>query len=160
MDTSTDIKVFESGAILTYLAETYDTASTLLPPASKPADRYSVLQWLTWQVAGLGPMFGQMFHFLRYAKEDVPYGKKRYTEEANRLLVVLDKQLEASGSGYVCSSGLSIADFAIAPWVAFPYKKMGGKGPLDWSKVPNVVKYCELIETDAAYAAATAEPEV
>lgn len=104
-----EITVFESGAILIYLAE---KAGRLLPASG--AARYRVLQWLEWQVGGFGPMLGQAHHFRRSAPEPNPYGVKRYTDEAHRLYRVLDAQL-AKGA-YVAGDAYSIADIAIYPW--------------------------------------------
>ena len=101
--------VFESGAILHYLAE---KTGRFLP--EDPKRRWQVLQWLHWQMGGLGPMVGQSISFQRYIPEDVPYAKKRYANESRRLFEVLDRQLE--GKDYVCGD-VSIADFAIYPWV-------------------------------------------
>ena len=80
---------FESGAILQYLAE---KTGKFIPEDAR--GRAEVLQWLNWQMGGLGPMFGQYLHFVDYAPEDLPYAKDRYTREAERLLAVLDKRLE------------------------------------------------------------------
>ena len=104
------ITVWESGAILIYLAE--KTASPLLPAAS--AQRYAVLQWLMFQMAGVGPMFGQAGHFTIYAKEQVPYGIDRYTTEAKRLLGVMNAQLERHD--WLAGAEYSIADIATFPW--------------------------------------------
>lgn len=87
---------------------------------------------------------------LRYSKEDVPYAKARFSEEAARLLKVLNKQLETAGSGFVCSSGLSIADFTIAPWIERLHKGLR-EGPLDWSAYPEVVKYAGMVAELEAY---------
>ncbi len=100
---------FESGAILQYLAE---KTGKFIPEDSR--DRAEVLQWLNWQMGGIGPMFGQYLHFVDYAPVDIPYAKDRYTREAERLLNVLDKQLE--GRDYVAGE-YSIADMAIYPWL-------------------------------------------
>jgi GST-like protein len=104
------LTVWESGAILIYLAE--KTGSALLP--SSGAARYTTLQWLMFQMAGVGPMFGQAGHFVLYAKEPVPYAIERYTSEAKRLLGVMDRAL-ASG-GYLAGPNYSIADIATYPW--------------------------------------------
>ncbi len=103
------IGVFESGAVLEYLA---DKTGKLLPKAARP--RYEVLQWLYWQMAGLGPMAGQAHHFLQYAPERLAYPSDRYRNECNRLYGVLDRRLatvEYVGGDY------SIADIAIYPWI-------------------------------------------
>ena len=104
------ITVWESGAILIYLAEKTD--SPLLPASG--AQRHQVLQWLMFQMAGVGPMFGQAGHFTIYAKEQVPYGIERYSNEARRLLGVMDKKLSADP--YIAGPDYSIADIAIFPW--------------------------------------------
>lgn len=102
------IQLFESGAILIYLA---DKTGEFLP--TEGAERYEVLQWLMWQMGGFGPFLGQAHHFNRFAAEKVPYAIERYTQEAKRLWGVLDTQL--NGRRFVCNE-LSIADFAIYPW--------------------------------------------
>lgn len=105
------ISVFESGAILIYLA---GKTGRFLPADLR--GRNAVLQWLMWQVGGLGPMAGQNGHFLLYAPEKIPYAIERYGREVNRLYGVLDAQLARTGQ-YVAGSEYSIADMAIFPWV-------------------------------------------
>lgn len=103
------ISVFESGAILVYLAE--KTGRFL------PADlrgRKVVLEWLLWQVGGLGPMAGQNHHFVQYAPEKIPYAMNRYVNETNRLYGVLDRQL--AGRDYIAGE-YSLADMACYPWI-------------------------------------------
>jgi GST-like protein len=102
--------VFESGAILLYLAE----KSGKLLPTDAPG-RVSVLQWLFWQAGGLGPMAGQNHHFSRYAPEKLPYAIERYVKETNRLYGVLERRL--AKSPYVAAADYSIADIAIYPWI-------------------------------------------
>ena len=102
--------VFESGAILIYLAE--KTGSALLP--QDPKKRSQVLQWLMFQMAGVGPMQGQAHVFVRYAPERIEYAITRYTEEVKRLYTILDRRLE--GRDYLCDD-YSIADIATWPWV-------------------------------------------
>lgn len=104
--------VFESGAILMYLAEKFD--SPLLPKETRA--RYRVIEWLMFQMGGVGPIFGQVHHFLRFAKEDVPYAKKRYHDETRRLYGVLDGRL--GSVPYLAGEDYSIADIATYPWVA------------------------------------------
>ncbi len=107
--------LFESGAILIYLAE--KTGSDLL--AGSGLARVRTLEWLMWQMGGVGPMFGQAHHFLFKPKEDVPYGKKRYRDETNRLYKVMNKRL--GEVTYLAGENYSIADIATYPWVArFP----------------------------------------
>jgi GST-like protein len=102
--------VFESGAILLYLAE---KSGKLL--ATDAPGRVSVLQWLFWQAGGLGPMAGQNHHFSRYAPEKLPYAIERYVKETNRLYGVLERRL--AKSPYVAGADYSIADIAIYPWI-------------------------------------------
>jgi GSH-dependent disulfide-bond oxidoreductase len=112
-DGGAPISIFESGAILQYLAE--KTGKFL------PADvrgRVEVMEWLFWQMAGLGPMAGQNHHFTQYAPERIPYATERYVKETNRLYGVLDKRL--ADHDYVAGA-YSIADMAIYPWIV-PYK--------------------------------------
>jgi GST-like protein len=106
------ISVFESGAILIYLGE---KTGKFLPPIEKTRERVQALEWLMWQMGGLGPMSGQAGHFLNYAPEDISYGKKRYTQEVNRLYGVMNKRL--ADRDYLAGD-YSIADMASYPWVA------------------------------------------
>lgn len=103
------LALFESGAILIYLAE---KTGCFLPPQG--ADRYQVLQWLMFQMGGVGPMFGQLGHFLGYAPEPVPYATQRYDNETRRLYGVMDRQL--CTHEYLAGE-YSIADMAVLPWV-------------------------------------------
>lgn len=109
--------LFESGAILLYLAE---KTGQLLP--ADAADRYYCIQWLIFQMAGVGPMFGQFGHFHKYAGERCthPYPKERYLNEVRRLLGVLEQRLR--GRRYLMGEGYTIADIATFPWI----------GCLDW----------------------------
>jgi GSH-dependent disulfide-bond oxidoreductase len=115
------VSVFESGAILVYLAE--KTGQFL---SNGFRQRVVVLEWLFWQMAGLGPMAGQNHHFSQYASEKIPYAIDRYVRETNRLYGVLDRRLsELSKSGRRFVAGdYSIADMAIYPWVV-PYERQG-----------------------------------
>lgn len=105
------ITLFESAAILLYLAE---KTGQLLDPT--PQGRYAAIQWLVWQVAGLGPMAGQNGHFLLYSAERIPYAIARYGAEVRRLYAVLDEQLTRTGA-FVGGSSYSIADIACFPWI-------------------------------------------
>ncbi|WP_454741964.1 glutathione binding-like protein [Cupriavidus necator] len=109
LDGGEPITVFETGAILLYLAE---KENRFLPV--DPRQRSEVLQWLFWQVGGLGPMMGQAQHFFRYASTPVPYAITRYQAETRRLLKILDDRLKERD--YVCGT-YSIADMACFPWV-------------------------------------------
>ena len=109
--------VFESGAILLYLAE----KTGQFMPKDGPG-RVAVMEWLMWQMGGFGPMLGQAHHFNFYAPEDVAYGKKRYSAEANRLYGVLDRRLEKTP--WVAGDDYTIADMAIFPW-SRTYERQG-----------------------------------
>jgi GSH-dependent disulfide-bond oxidoreductase len=133
------ISLFESGAILIYLAE-----KTGLLLASDPRRRAETLVWLMFQMGGVGPMFGQAHHFLRAAPEPVPYGIERYTKETRRLYGVMDKRL---GEVAYLAGDYSIADVATYPWVARH----------EWHKValadfPNVARWYEGISARPAVA--------
>ena len=106
------ISLFESGAILIYLAEKTD--SDLLP--ADPRERAITIQWLMFQIGGVGPMFGQAHHFMFNPKEVVPYGQKRYHDETERLYGVMDKRL--GEAEYLAGDKYTIADIATYPWVA------------------------------------------
>ncbi|KVE39491.1 glutathione binding-like protein [Burkholderia sp. TSV86] len=103
------VSLFESGAILIYLAE---KTGKFLP--SEPVARYATLQWLMFQMGGIGPMLGQAHHFRLYAPERIDYAVNRYTNEAKRLYGVMDKQL--GQSAYLAGDGYTIADIAAYPW--------------------------------------------
>ncbi|WP_174871658.1 GSH-dependent disulfide bond oxidoreductase [Pectobacterium polaris] len=106
----TPISLFESGAILLYLAEKH---GVLL--SSSLRERTATLQWLFWQVSGFGPMLGQNHHFNHYAPQPVPYAIERYQQETQRLYRVLDKHLQ--DSPWLAGENYSIADIATYPWV-------------------------------------------
>ncbi|UJR80674.1 Disulfide-bond oxidoreductase YfcG [Sandaracinus amylolyticus] len=127
------IAIFESGAILQYLAE---KTGRLIP--SDVRGRYEVLQWVAWQVAGLGPMAGQAHHFRQYAPEKLPYAIDRYTNEVNRLYGVLDRRL--SDREFVAGE-YSIADIAIYPWVV-PWQAQGQQ----LSEFPHLERWFRALE--------------
>lgn len=133
------ITLFESGAILIYLAE--KTESPLLP--TEPRARYEVLQWLMFQMGGVGPFFGQAHHFLKFAKVDVPYGKERYKNETLRLYRVMDDRL--GRVPYLAGETYSIADVATYPWVArFGYHQV------DLSDFSNVKEWFDRLSARPA----------
>ena len=109
--------LFESGAIMMYLAE---KAGWQFMP-SDLRQRYEVVQWLMFQMGGIGPMLGQAHHFRRYAKEQIPYAIERYTNEGTRLYRVLDKRLSEAE---FLAGHYSIADMAVYPWLR-PHKWQG-----------------------------------
>ena len=128
------VSVFETGAILIYLAE--KTGQFL------PADlrgRSAVIQWLMWQMGGLGPMLGQNGHFRLYAPQKIPYAIARYEKEAMRLYGVLDAQL--GRHAYVAGAEYSIADMAIFPWVR-TYKRQ----EIDLDQFPNVQRWYQELK--------------
>lgn len=113
------VSLFESGAILIYLAE---RAGRFMPAGR---ERFRVLEWLFWQVGGLGPMAGQNHHFAIYAPEKIPYAIDRYVKETNRLYGVLDRRLaKMRDSGGFVAGAYSIADMASYPWIV-PWKNQG-----------------------------------
>ncbi|KLI98078.1 glutathione binding-like protein [Luteimonas sp. FCS-9] len=138
--------VFESGAILLYLAE---KTGRFLP--ADPRKRIEALEWLFWQMAGLGPMTGQYGHFNVYAPEKIPYAIERYTNEANRLLQVLDTRL--AGRDFIVGDAYSIADMAAYPWIG-----VYDKAPIDMTPYPEVRRWQAAIAarpaTQRAYAKA------
>jgi len=105
------ISIFESGAILLYLA---DKTQTFIPQDLR--GRNECLQWLFWQMGGLGPMAGQIHHFVQYAPEKLPYAIERYVKETSRLYGVLNKHL-SDGRDFICGDQYTIADMACYPWV-------------------------------------------
>lgn len=144
------ITVFESGAILIYLAE---KTGKFLP--LDPRGRKTVLEWLIWQVAGLGPMAGQNHHFGHYAPEKIPYAIKRYVDETNRLYGVLDRRLK--GRAFIAGDFYSIADMACYPWIV-PWQRQ--QQSLD--DFPDLKRWFESVAarpaTEAAYAKGDAIP--
>jgi len=122
------IPVFESGAILQYLAE---KSGRFLP--AEPAARAEVMQWLFWQMGGLGPMAGQNHHFSNDAPEEIPYAIDRYVKETARLYRVLDTRL---ADRPFIAGDYSIADMASYPWIV-PYKRQGQ----DLADFPNLARW-------------------
>lgn len=133
VDQDTGISVFEGGAILIYLAE---KSGQFLATAS--ADRVEVLQWLFWQAGGLGPMAGQLSHFVNYTREPVPYARERYSNEYERLLAVMDVRLRDRD---FLAGDYSIADMAAFPWV-IPYRSYG----VDLDRFTNVRRWFDAIK--------------
>lgn len=134
----TPISVFESGAILLYLAE---KTGKLLPTDLR--DRVEVLQWLFWQMAGLGPMAGQNHHFSQYAPEKIPYAVERYVNETGRLYAVLDRRLDQRE--FIAGSSYSIADIAAYPWIV-PHERQGQH----LENFPNLKRWFEAIQVRPA----------
>ena len=132
------ISLFESGAILIYLA---DKTGQFLP--EDPTARYEVLQWLMFQMGHIGPMLGQAHHFRVYAPEPMPYAVDRYTNEARRLYGVLDRRL--GESPYLAGDDYTIADIAAWPWTRFPERQ-----GVERSEYPNFVRWFEAIHARPA----------
>ncbi|MBU8538679.1 glutathione binding-like protein [Falsiroseomonas tokyonensis] len=127
------LALFESGAILVYLAE---KAGALIP--ADPAGRYTCLQWLMFQMGGVGPMFGQYGHFHSYAPEVIPYARDRYAKEVGRLHRVLDKRL--SEAAFLAGDDYSIADIATFPWIRNPERRA-----IDLADFPHVKRWHDAI---------------
>ncbi|CAG8288143.1 unnamed protein product [Penicillium olsonii] len=134
-----DIRLFESGSILEYLAEQYDTDHKISFPKGT-REYYEMKSWLYFQNAGLGPMQGQANHFSRYAPERIEYGVNRYVNESRRLYGVLDKHLADSKSGYLVGDHVSIADISHWGWVA-----AAGWAGIDIEEFPHVKAWEELM---------------
>lgn len=142
------ISVFESGAILKYLAEKFGRFY-----GSTPRERVKIDEWLFWQVGGFGPILGQTNHFLRYAPEKVPYAIKRFTDEAHRLYRVLNTQIatqHTAGKEYVAGD-YSIADMAIFDW-SNGYLRHG----IDLAEFPDLEQWQATIRARPAVARALA----
>lgn len=134
----TRISLFETGAILLYLAEKY---RQFIPDTQ--AGRADVLQWLFFQTSSLGPMLGQATHFLRYAAETVPYAVQRYSAEAERLYGVLEKQLQ--GRDWLAANAYTIADIGSFPWVCRHHRQ-----GIEIDDYPNVKAWLERISSRPA----------
>jgi GST-like protein len=132
VDNDNGMSLFESGAILIYLA---DKTGKLMPKDGE--GRYRVIEWLMWQMGGPGPMLGQVHHFVKYNKGKSAYAEERYSKEAQRLYGVLDRRLE--GRDFVAGD-YSIADIAIWPWISrFEWQE------IDLAKFPNVKRWYTTI---------------
>jgi GST-like protein len=127
------IALFESGAILLYLA---GKTGRFLPQSDRA--KYDVLQWLMFQMGGLGPMLGQAHHFRIYAPEKIEYGINRYTNEAKRLYGVMDKQLKSHA--WIAGDEYSVADMAIFPWLR-SWQNQG----IDWADYPHLKVWFDRI---------------
>jgi glutathione S-transferase len=132
-----EFPVFESGAILLYLVENYDPEHKLWPKDAKLQSE--VVQWLMFQMGGVGPMQGQANHFKNYAPEKIEYGINRYINETKRLFSVLESRLQ--GRQYLVGDQLTIADIATVPWVSGAYS-LG----IDLNEFPNVNAWVDRVE--------------
>ena len=140
------ISLFESGAILIYLA---GKTGKFLPQSVR--DKYDALQWLMFQMGGVGPMFGQAHHFIRAKKDEVPYGTERYVKEARRLYGVMDRQL--ADHPFLAAGEYTIADIATYPWAA-----RHGWHRVDLAEFPNVKRWFDTISRRPAVARGMAVP--
>ena len=132
----------KSGSILIYLA---DKTGRLLPPAEDYLKRMDAIQWLMFQMGGVGPFFGQTHHFNRFAKEKIPYAIERYVTETKRLYGVMDRRL--AEVAYLGGDDYSIADVATFPWVARWEWHGLDHGLRDY---PNVVRWYDAIRARPA----------
>jgi GST-like protein len=146
-DGGAPVPVFESGAILVYLAE---KSGRLLPREVR--GRKAALEWLFWQVGGLGPMAGQNHHFSHYAPEKIPYAIERYVKETNRLYGVMDRRLAVQP--YLAGAEYSIADIAAYPWIV-PWQRQSQ----DLSEFPTLKGWFEGIAARPATRRAYARAE-
>ena len=128
------IALFESGAILVYLAA---KTGRFMPRSDR--GKFEVLQWLMWQMGGFGPMLGQAHHFRLYAPQKIDYAVERYTNEANRLYGVLDRQLGKTGA-FVAGRQYTIADMAIFPW-----SRSHANQGVDLADYPNVRRWFDTV---------------
>ncbi len=133
VDRDNGLSLFESGAILIYLA---DKTGKLL--ARDGEARWRAIEWLMWQMGGVGPMFGQAHHFLKYNRGKAPYAEERYAAEVKRLYGVLDKQLAVHE--YVAGKDYTIADVAIWPWVSRYDWHIG-----ELKDYPNVIRWYRAV---------------
>ncbi len=137
VDGDNGMALFESGAIMMYLAE---KTGKLLPV--EPDARWQTLQWLMWQMGGVGPMLGQVHHFVKYNKGKAPYAEERYLKEASRLYGVLDRQL---AKAEFVAGDYSIADISIWPWISrFEWQT------INLNQYPNVSRWYKTIASRPA----------
>lgn len=137
-DGGAPISLFESGAILLYLAE---KTGQFIPTEIRA--RASALEWLFWQMGGLGPMTGQYGHFHVYAPEEIDYARERYKKEVHRLYGVMEERL--ANNAYLAGEEYSIADMACYPWI-----NVYDKAPLDLESYPNLLKWQATIRSRPA----------
>ena len=133
------ITLFESGVILLFFAEKYNKFYS-----NDRLKRFEIIQWLTWQMAGFGPMLGQAHHFNFYAKEKINYAQERYSSEANRLYGVLDNKLKDQEW---ITGEYSIADIAVYPWTMTPDRQ-----GVELSNFDNVIRWKEQMKKRSAVA--------
>ena len=147
------LSVFESGAILVYLAE---KSGKLL--ASRGAERYKALEWLNWQMGGIGPMFGQLGFFAIRSTEKSALAIERFTEESRRLLAVIDRRLQQSA--YLAGDNYSIADVAAYPWMLAGKTFLGSVLGPDMEAMPSVNRWLTTVGEREAVKRGMAVPKV
>jgi GST-like protein len=135
------ISVFESGAILIYLA---GKTGRFLPASDR--GKYEALEWVMWQMGGFGPMLGQAHHFMNYAPEKIPYAINRYANETRRLYGVLDKRL--AKRKFVAGAGMG--EFTIADMAIWPWSRSHNNHQIDFADFPNVGRWFERIDARPA----------
>ncbi|WP_367608002.1 glutathione S-transferase N-terminal domain-containing protein [Legionella sp. W05-934-2] len=150
VDEETGLSLFESVAILQYLAEKH---GKFLP--TDLTEKFKVMPWCYFQVGHVGPMFGQFGHFHKFAKEDVPYAKKRYAEESMRIMGVMERQLATHE--FISGEHYTIADMAIWPWI-YGYQRYYESG-IDKKQFPSLTRWYEQIGKRKAVKAALAAYE-
>ncbi|MDX1401337.1 MAG: glutathione S-transferase N-terminal domain-containing protein [Kiloniellales bacterium] len=134
----TPISIFESGAILLYLAQ---KTGRLMP--GEPAAYWKAMEWIMWQMGNVGPYLGQLHHFRRFAKEKIPYAIERYDKEARRLYSVLDQRLDESP--YIAGDAYTMADIISYPWAA-----RHGWQEIDLAAYPNVQRWFDELSARPA----------
>ena len=154
VDSSTNTTISETAAILQYLVDTYDKENKFSYKVGTPL-YYKQLELLYFQMAGVGPMFGQLGHFKVFAKEKIPYAIERYENESKRLISVVEEYLERNKANgpYLVGEHLSIADIAIFPWIAVLHK-----GDLTLDAWPLTGKWYEGIAALSAVQAGLSKP--
>jgi GSH-dependent disulfide-bond oxidoreductase len=152
VDRDADVSIFESGAILVHLAE---KTGKLLP--SKDPGRAKVLEWLFWQMANVGPMFGQAGHFTNAAPEKIPYAIERYVSESARLIKLLDNQL--AQTEYMAGA-YSIADIATYPWLVVGFPAIKAAKPDVVGEGANVARWIAAVGARPAVKKGMQVPQV
>lgn len=144
VDQDTDVTISETGAILQYLADTYDKEHKF-SYAFGTKDYYKQLEILTFQVASVGPMQGQASHFKLFSKEKIPYAEQRYQDETVRVYNVVEEYLNRSPGEYLVGSKLTVADVAVLPWFV-----LGGMIDLDFKSTPKAFAWAQKLVANPA----------
>ncbi|KAF2154358.1 glutathione S-transferase [Myriangium duriaei CBS 260.36] len=145
-DPNTGLTLWESGAILEYLIETYDKSHTFAYTSSP--EKFYLQQWLHFQMSGQGPYFGQKVWFTYYHPEKLPSAIERYAKEIDRVISVIDRHLKASGGEYLVGDKYTYADLAFIPWFAHTPTALDNKGvEKEWeTKFPNFSAWWQRIK--------------